>query len=70
MELNPGPEMCYENFFRVSEEYKNNLRFVRLNFQDVCKKHMQLNSFINKMGKNAIIEISERWLTSINKMTS
>ena len=38
IELNPGPEMCYEYFFKVSEEYKNNLRFVHLNIQDLSKK--------------------------------
>ena len=31
-ELNPGPEMCYEYFFNVYGKYKNNLRFVHLNF--------------------------------------
>ena len=30
IELNPGPEMCYEYFFKVSEKYKNNLSFVHL----------------------------------------
>ena len=49
---NPGPEMWYENFFIVSEKYKNILRFVHLNFQDVSKKQMQLESSFNDMGKN------------------
>ena len=70
IELNPGPQMCYENFFKISEKYKNNLRFVHLNFQDVSKKHMQLKSFINDMGKNADIGISESWLTPNDKMSS
>ena len=70
IELNPGPQMCYENFFNISEKYKNNLRFVHLNFQDVSKKHMQLKSFIDDMGKNAIIGISESWLTPNDKMSS
>ena len=70
IELNPGPQMCYENFFKISKKYKNNLIFVHLNFQDVSKKHMQLKSFINDMGKNAIIGISESWLTPNDKMSS
>ena len=70
IELNPGPQMCYENFFKTSEKYKNNLRFVHLNFQDVSKKHKQLKSFINDMGKNAIIGISESWLAPKEKMSS
>ena len=62
IELIPDPEMCYEYFFKVSEMYKNNLRFVYLNFQDVYKKHMLLKTFISDMGKNAVngIAPSER----------
>ena len=70
IELNRGPEMCYENLFKVSEKYKNNLRFVHLNFQDVSKKQMQMKSYNNDMGKNVIIGISENWLTPNDKMTS
>ena len=69
IDLNPGPQMCYENFFKVSEKYKNILRFGHLKFQDASKKHMHLKSFINDMGKNAIIGISESWLTPNDKMS-
>ena len=58
IELNPGPEMCYDYFFKVSEMNKNHLRFDHLNFQVVSKKHMLLQSFINDMGKNAVIGIA------------
>ena len=70
IELNPGPEMCYEYFFKVSEKYKNSLRFVHLIFQDVSKKQLLLKSFINGKGKNAIIAFPESWLTSNDKMSS
>ena len=55
IELNPGPEMSYEYFVKVSEKYKNNLRFVRLNFQDLSKKQIQLKSFVNDMGKTLLL---------------
>ena len=55
IKLKLGPEMCYEHFFRVSEKYKNNLRFVNLNFQDVSKKQLQSKSFINDMGKTLFL---------------
>ena len=70
IELSPGPEMCYEYFFKVCEKYENNLRFVHLNFQDIFKEQMQLKSFINDMGKNAIIGMAETWLTPSDKMSS
>ena len=62
IELNPGPEMFYEYFFKVSEMHKNNLRFDHLNLQTVSNKHILLQSYINDMGKNTIIGIdpSER----------
>ena len=70
IELNPGLQMCYEYFFKVSEKFKNNLRFVHLNFQDVSKKQMQLMSFINDMGKNVNTGISENSPTTNEKMFS
>ena len=72
IELNPGPEMCYEYFFKVSEKYKTTYAycFFHLNFQDVTKKQRQLKSFINDMGQNAIIRISSCWLTPDDKMSS
>ena len=57
--LDPGPEMCYEYYFKGSEKYKNNSRFVHLKSQDVSKNHMQLKPFINDMGINTIFSISE-----------
>ena len=69
-DIEVNPEMCYEYFFKVSEILKNNLRFVHLNFQDVSRKQMQLNSFIKDMSRNAIIGVSESWLTPNDKMFS
>ena len=68
IEQNPGPEISYDNFSKLSDKNKQNLRIVHMNFQDVSKKHTQLKSFVNDMGTNAIVGISESWLTPSDDM--
>ena len=68
IEQNPGPEISYDNFSKLSDKNKQNLRIVHMNFQDVSKKHTQLKSFVNDMGPNAIVGISESWLTPSDDM--
>ena len=68
IEQNPGPEISYDNFSKLSDKNKQNLRIVHMNFQDVSKKHTQLKSFVNDMGLNAIVGISESLLTPSDDM--
>ena len=68
IEQNPGPEISYDNFSKLSDKIKQNLRIVHMNFQDVSKKHTQLKSFVNDMETNAIVGISESWLTPSDDM--
>ena len=68
IEQNPGPETSYDNFSKLSDKNKQNLRIVHLNFEDVSKKHTQLKSIVNDMGPNAIVGISESWLTLSDDM--
>ena len=39
-----------------------------MNYQDVSKKRTQLKSFVNDMGPNAIVGISESWLSPSDDM--
>ena len=68
IEQNPGPEISYDNFSKLSDKNKQNLSIVHTNFQDVFKKRTQLKPFVNDMGPNAIVGISESWLTPSDNM--
>ena len=70
IEQNPVPEISYDNFSKLCDKNKQNLSIVHVNFQDVSKnkKHTQLKSFVNDMGQNAIVGISESWLTPSDDM--
>ena len=68
IEQNPGPEIGCDNFSKLSDKNQQNLRIVHMNFQDVSKKRTQLKSFVNEMETNAIVGISESWLTPSNDM--
>ena len=46
----------------VQKLNKQILNFVHLNFQSIIRKRMQLKKFLDDMGENTIIGISETWL--------
>ena len=43
IEQNPGPEISYDNFSKLSDKNKQNLRIVHMNFQDVSKNILSWN---------------------------
>ena len=64
IEENPGPEISYESFFQLSVKYKRTLSFIHMVLLSrFNKKRMDLKSSVGDMGENAIIGISETWLT-------
>ena len=68
IEQHPGPEISFDNFSKLFDKNKQNLRIVHMNFQDVSKKRTQLKSSVIDMGPNAIVGVSESWLTPSDGM--
>ena len=61
VEKNPGPIETIETVYGICSINCANLKFVHLNFQSIIRKRMQLKKFLDDMGKNTIIGISETW---------
>ena len=62
VEKNPGPIETIETVYGICSKNCANLKFVHLNFQSFIRKRMQLKKFLDDMGKNTFIGISETWL--------
>ena len=62
VEKNPGPIETIETVYGICSKNCANLKFVHLNFQSIIRKRMQLKKFLDDMGENTIIGISETWL--------
>ena len=62
VEINPGSYETVETVYGICSKNCANLKFVNLNFQSIIRKRMQLKKFLDDMGKNTIIGISETWL--------
>ena len=62
VEKNPGPIETIETVYGICSKNCANLKFVHLNFQSNIRKRMQLKKFLDDMGENTIIGISETWL--------
>ena len=62
VEKNPGPIETIETVYGICSKNCSNLKFVHLNFQSIIRKRMQMKKFIDDMGENTIIGISETWL--------
>ena len=59
---NPGLIETIETVYGICSKNCANLKFVHLNFQSISRKRMQLKKFLDDMGENTIIGISETWL--------
>ena len=62
VEKNPGPIETIETVYGICSKNCANLKFVHLNFRSTIRKRMQLKKFLDDMGENTIIGISETWL--------
>ena len=62
LKKNPGPIETIETVYGICSKNCANLKFVHLNFQSIIRKRMQLKKFLDDMGENTIIGISETWL--------
>ena len=62
VEKNPGPIETIETVYGICSKNCANLKFFHFNFQSNIRKRMQLKNFLDDMGENTIIGISETWL--------
>ena len=62
VEKKPWSIETIETVYGICSKNCANLKFVHLNFQSIIRKRMQLKKFLDDMGENTTIGISETWL--------